>query len=134
MTRKRVVLVALPALMEDLVRRACLADGEIDVELSIDSVDELRTQLARCKPDVVIAAVRDGDASATVLAMLQLRPMLRVLLIALSGAVADLYELRPEQTRLGPVSPTEIVRAVRDDGAHAGAWAMMTNADLRGEG
>lgn len=125
LNRKRVVLVALPALMEDLVRRACLADDSIDVVASTRSFDEMRMQLANRAVDVMIAAVQGGDETARSLAMLEARPTMRVLLIALNGAHADLYELRPHRTRLGPVSPAEIVRALQDAAAHTRAWASV---------
>jgi len=37
-------------------------------------------------------------------------------------AVGELFELRPRRTRLGALTPKEIVHAVLDDRAHASAW------------
>jgi hypothetical protein len=128
------VLIALPALMENLVRRACLADGEIDLEPSVDCAADPRAQRRLDLADVAIVGLRGGDSRAVVQSMLQQRPKLRVMLIELAAADAILYELRPEQTWLGPVSPTEIVRAVHDDAAHAGTWAMLTQGGGGGSG
>jgi DNA-binding NarL/FixJ family response regulator len=125
LNRKRVVLVALPALMEDLVRRACLADDSIEVVASTRSFDQMQLQLTNLAVDVMIAAVHGGDETTRSLAILAERPTMRVLLIAATGASADLYELRPHRTRLGPVSPAEIVRALHDDTEHAQAWASV---------
>lgn len=125
LNRKRVVLVALPALMEDLVRNACLADDSIEVVASTRSFDQMQLQLTNLAVDVMIAAVHGGDETVRSLAMLEQRPTMRVLLIAATGASADLYELRPQRTRLGPVSPAEIVRALHDNAEHAQAWASV---------
>lgn len=115
------------------MRRACLADGEIDVEASLDCVADWQAERQLDGVDVAIVGQRAGESSAFVRAMLQERPMLRVMLIELADAHAVLWELRPEQTRLGPVSPTEIVRAVHDDEAHVVRWATLTQTSGRGE-
>lgn len=120
--------------MENLVRRACLADGEIDLEASIDCATDPRLQHQLQAADVAIVGWRGGDSPTVVRSLLEQRPTLRVLLIELAAADAVRYELRPEQTWLGPVSPAEIVRAVHEDEAHAGAWAMLTRSGGRGGG
>lgn len=124
-TRKHVVLVALPRLMEDLVRRACIADGAISVEESTASLDDLLPGLMTSPADVVIVGIRADDMPSIPRALLERRPRLRVLLVAMRDADAELYELRPHRARLGAVSPAEIVRAVRDDEAHDEAWTAL---------
>lgn len=125
LTRKRVLLVALPTLMEDLVRRACEVDDTIELGPSLASLEEMRLELRRREVDVVIAGVTHGDGAEMPLAVLELRPRARVLLVAVRDAVAELFELRPQRTRLGAVTPGDIRRAVGDDGVHATTWANL---------
>jgi hypothetical protein len=126
------VLIALPALMENLVRRACLADGQIDVETCIDWVTDARAQRHLHTADVAIIGLRGDDSWAGVRSVLEQRPVLRVLLIEVAAADAVLYELRPEQTWLGSVSPSDIVRAIHDDDAHARAWSTLSDGTIGG--
>jgi hypothetical protein len=130
-TPKRIALIALPALTKDLVRRACLADGTIEIDVTIDSVAELCTELTHRRLDAVIAGATPGEMSPIPLAALQLQPTLRVLLITARDGVSELFELLPRRTRLGDLTPTEIIRAVRDDGAHATAWSGLGDDESR---
>jgi hypothetical protein len=131
LNRTRVALVALPSLMQDLVRRACQADCEIEVGPSIESLSELTRDFMR-EIDVVIAGVRTREDADRALTVLALRPPVRVLLIAAQDGVAELFALRPQRTRLGAVTPADIVSAVRDTAPHAAAWAGLGGPSLEG--
>ena len=128
LTPKHIALVALPVLMEDLVRRACMADGTIEIDDSIRTVEGLCAALGSRQLDAVIAGAIDGDTSPIPPATLQLQSTLRLLLITARDGVAELFELLPHRTRLGDVTPMEIVRAVQDDRRHASAWAALRHA------
>ncbi|HEV8495440.1 MAG TPA: hypothetical protein VGQ56_01175 [Gemmatimonadaceae bacterium] len=120
--------------MEDLVRRAFLAGGTIEVDRSIESIDDLRAELSRHRVDAIITSVAPGDMSPIPLAALQLQPRLRVVLITIDAGAGELIELRPQRTQLGEVTPSEIVRVVEDDGAHARTWADLVEAPIVGRG
>jgi hypothetical protein len=118
--------------MEHLVRRACQADDEIEVFPSIGSLSEMRSELMRREVDVVIAGITSGDDAGLALALLALRPRVRVLLIAAQEGVAELLALRPQRTRLGAVTPADILRAVRDSSTHAADWADFDDPGVDG--
>ena len=111
--------------MDDLIRRACLAESDIDVAPSIRQIEEMRNELGH-RPyddiDVVIAGVSDRSATGLPRALLERHPRTRVLLLELHGGIGALYELIPHHERLGPMSPSEIVRVVRDDATRAEMW------------
>jgi len=111
--------------MEDLVRRACLAGGTVEVEVSVHTIDELRAELSRRRVDAIIAAKTPNEMSLMPLTALQIQPTLRVVLITTDSGVGDLIELRPQRTHLGEMTPSEIVHVVNDDAAHVRSWAEL---------
>lgn len=127
MTRKRIAIVALPPLMEELVRRACSSDPTVQlVERSVGTLDAFLHETTPLNVDVVITCVDLNSASMS-RALLDRHPSVRVLMIEKRDGEAMLYELRPFRTFLGPVSPVELMRAVKDDTAHTNAWSMLSN-------
>lgn len=110
--------------MEDLVRRACQAEAGIEIGASLATLPPSDTHQP-LDADVLIAGVTDGGDSELPLAVLETRPTARVLLIEVHDAVGELFELRPRRTRLGALTPTDIVRAVLDDREHASAWSEL---------
>jgi DNA-binding NarL/FixJ family response regulator len=65
--------------------------------------------------DVAIIGARQPDDSALVRQVLQASPSTRVLIIAMNGGSAVLWELRPHKVRLDDVSPESLIRAIRAD-------------------
>ena len=127
MIPKRIAIVALPPLMEELVRRTCGSDPTVLlVERPDETLEAFLHATGRLKVDVVITCADLNSASMS-RALLDSDPTVRVLIIERRDGEAMLFELRPFRTLLGPVSPVEILRAVKDDTAHADAWAMLNN-------
>ncbi|MCC7052809.1 MAG: hypothetical protein IT355_06040 [Gemmatimonadaceae bacterium] len=126
-------MVALPALMEDLVRRACASDASVEViEPSVATVDEFLRQPALCDVDVIITAGTRAAARRTPRALLLGRPTARVLLIEQDAGEGVLVELRPARTTLGLVSPPELLRAIAGDEAHRSAWRALDASQAAG--
>jgi hypothetical protein len=119
--------------MEDLVRRACLAGGTIEVEVSVNTVDDLRAELSRRQVDAIIAAKTPNEMSLIPLTALQIQPTLRVVLITTDSGAGDLIELRPQRTHLGEITASEIVHVVNDDAAHVRSWAELTGNPATGK-
>jgi hypothetical protein len=111
--------------MEDLVRRACQAEAGIEIGPSLATLPSPSDERVALDADVLIAGVTDGGDSELPLAVLETRPTARVLLVEVRDAVGELFELRPRRTRLGALTPGDIVRAVLDDREHAAAWSML---------
>lgn len=67
--------------------------------------------------DVAIIGARRPDDSTLARQVLQASPSTRVLIIAMNGGSAVLWELRPYKVRLDDVSPESLIRAIRADTA-----------------
>lgn len=65
--------------------------------------------------DVAIIGARHSDDSVLARQVLRASPSTRVLIIAMNGGSAVLWELRPYKVRLDDVSPESLVRAIRAD-------------------
>jgi hypothetical protein len=74
-----------------------------------------RTKLLEAieRADVAIIGARQADDSALARQVLQASPSTRVLIIAMNGGSAVLWELRPYKVRLDDVSPESLIRAIR---------------------
>jgi DNA-binding NarL/FixJ family response regulator len=68
--------------------------------------------------DVAIIGTRQPDDSALAGQVLRASPSTRVLIIAMNGNSAALWELRPYKVRLDDVSPESLIRAIRANGEH----------------
>jgi len=117
--RTRIVLCGLPRLLADILR-ATIADHP-DLELAGELVghespwDDPRTQTA----DVVLHGSGNGADQETARALLYATPRSRVFQLTASGADTYVYELRPERTFLGELSPQELVDAIKSRGPAA---------------
>lgn len=126
-------MVALPVLLEDLVRRACTDDGSVTVVApAATSVTAFVQTPALHDVDVIITAAGVRDDSSDARALLECVPTARLLLIEQVAGTGVLVELRPTRSVLGPVSPPELLRAVTDDRAHRAAWQTMDDRSWQG--
>jgi len=118
----RVVLAEMPAMLRDIVKNILDRQPGINViELAADS--SLRDVLERTEADVLIVGASEPADSAVPRQVLSALPLTRVLMLAIDGQSAVMYELRPHQTPLGEVSREALVRAIRVRAAHAAWWS-----------
>lgn len=104
----RVVLAGVPDLLRVIVVDAVERADDLCVVGEVPSLDAVAADA-----DVVIAAL-DGDRLPSgALDLMYARARLAVLGIVLASGDAQLWQLRPHCTRLGDVSPEELVSAVR---------------------
>jgi DNA-binding NarL/FixJ family response regulator len=115
----RILLVAMPRLMRDIVTAELLAQPDMKLigvcDTSVGLVDEIRDGA----PDFVLIGAEHG---CSVQALFEERPWMRVLEIEPLGADAHLYELRPRRVDLGPMSAAELVTTICN-AARAPRWA-----------
>lgn len=96
------------------------AEPAIELVGTARTVQGLPRQLARLKPDVVVLGCNDVELAA---ALLEQQPHLTVLAVAEEGETAWLYVLTLEQTRLGALSPSTLVHAIKEATEPAAAGA-----------
>lgn len=86
--------------------------GAADLELlSIDPVPEWR--LDQVGADVVIAGATDPDDRRVAARLLKLAPRIRLLMVAINGRTAAMYELRPHQTLHRAITQSGLIAAIR---------------------
>ena len=120
MASTRILVAALPLLLEEIVVRALGTEPGIELVGKTPKVQGLPRKVARLRPDVVVLGCNDVELSAS---LLELQPHLTVLAVAEEGETAWLYVLTLKQTRLGALSPATLVDAIKEatDPVAAGA-------------
>jgi hypothetical protein len=63
--------------------------------------------------DVVIAGTEEPADTELAVRLLSMAPRISVLMVATSGHTAAMYELRPQQTPLGDITPASLIAAIR---------------------
>jgi chemotaxis response regulator CheB len=108
----RILLVAMPQLMSDIVELGLNAQPDIEVVGVLDSVSSLAGVASVTRPDFVVLEV-EGALPEECGAVFAQRPQLRVLGLEQEAAEAAMYELRPQRRSLGAASPSELAVAIR---------------------
>jgi len=106
----RIVLVALPRILEEIVTDILRSQRNLEVAGTIRKVDGLPRKVARKRPDVVVLG---GDDAPLAAALLEQSPRLKVLAVTEEDQTWWLYGLTAERTRLGALTSTRLVRAVQ---------------------
>lgn len=68
---------------------------------------------AQTRPNVVVLGVREARLPDDCRSLLEAFPRVRVLAVVDDGRRAFVYELRPQETALGEVSPEGLLDAIR---------------------
>jgi DNA-binding NarL/FixJ family response regulator len=110
----RILLVAMPHLMCDILEQGLRTQPELEVVGVLDSLSSLATEARRAQPDVLVLGVDGQQLPPECGPVFAQRPDLRVFAIELDAAEAALYELRPRRVPLGSVSPAALAVAIRD--------------------
>ena len=111
MKSTRILLVALPRMLEEIVSHVLSSQRGLEVAGTMRTVDQLPRKVARARPDVVVLG---GDDPPLAAELLQQSPRMKVLAVAEEGRDSWLYSLTPERTRLGALSSARLVRTVRN--------------------
>jgi DNA-binding NarL/FixJ family response regulator len=116
--RIRILLVAMPRLMRDIVEAALRAEPDMTLVGMPDETAGLVDEIGATEPDFVLIG---SDHGYSVPSLLCERPSMRVLEIEPRAADVHLYELLPRRVDLGPVSANDLVAAIRT-AARASRW------------
>jgi hypothetical protein len=96
-------------MLRDIVEEAILKQS--DMELIADALELSST------PDVAVVGTTEPEESSDATTLLAQWPRSRILMIAIGGHDAVMYELRPHKTRLGEMSPARLIDAIRGTAA-----------------
>jgi hypothetical protein len=99
-----------------MIEQAVGAQPDMTVVGTIRSVRELAASTSAKRPHLVVVGLKDACLPPECEAALTEQPALKVLGIEYDAGSAQLYELTPTCQAIGPVSPKEIVEAIRAAG------------------
>lgn len=115
----RVLLLEMPQLLRGILEHAIHSSR--DCELIVQPASEEISRDPMEHPDIVILGLASADDSARVSSLLARWPRAQVLTVMPAGDEAVVYEMRPHKKTLGPMSPTEVVAALRE-AVHRNRW------------
>jgi hypothetical protein len=105
--RITVVLASMPRLLHDLVKET--VEAQPDLEL-VGEIDE--PVLDDC-PDFLVVGVETEELPEAYRELLFACPRMEVVAVTEEARLGFLYELRPQATPLGEISPTVLLEALR---------------------
>jgi len=114
----RILLVAMPGLMRDIVRAELVGQPDMKLIGVFDTTAGLVDEVRDSAPDFVLVGAEHG---CPVQPLLENRPWMRVLEIEPQAADAHLYELQPRRVDLGEMSAADLVTTIRRT-ANAPRW------------
>jgi DNA-binding NarL/FixJ family response regulator len=121
--RIRIAFVALPPMLESIVRDVVAAQSDMEVVDSPGRADA--SAAAEIDADVVVVGRGAGGDEALV-ELLDARARQRVLAISSDGRSGALFELVPTERALGDISPASLVSAIRRS-----AWTQTRGDAVR---
>jgi len=107
-----VILVGVTGMLSQIIK-GILDEPDIRVRASVPLSQSIISKAATTDAEVVILADENRSMPGAVHEILSELPRTKVLTIRDDGRETFLYELRPLQTRLGQVSATTLLEAVR---------------------
>ena len=108
----RVLLLGMPTMLRQIVRRIAEDAPELDVVAELPDADLESPEVLDAEPDVVITGA-DPASEDAVTKLLRRRRAIRVLGISADARHVTLYELRPQRIPLGELAPATLVTAIR---------------------
>lgn len=109
----RVLLVHMPAMLRDILRRAVATQPDMSVVAEVADVEQLHALEAVVAPDIVIIGLDEKDLPPSCLHLLELRPNLKILILAAAGRTAILYASGAPAMQVPEVSAEGILQAIR---------------------
>jgi DNA-binding NarL/FixJ family response regulator len=117
----RILLIAVPPLVGDVLRSAAAPDVSIVGDIS--ATEALVAHVDRTDANVVLYGADDSGLPARCRQLLDSRVGVKVTVISMDARRATLYELRPHRELLGEVAPDGLLDALRTALARAdAAW------------
>jgi DNA-binding NarL/FixJ family response regulator len=116
----RVLIVDMPRMLREIVRRSVEADTDFTVVGELDDMASVVEAAERTEAQFVVADVGVTEL-AGVERLLEVLPHVKLLGIARDGRQGFLYELRPQRIPLGELSPETLLDVLRVAAGLAGA-------------
>ena len=104
----------MPRILRDLLADILSAEPGMELVDGSDALlDPTSDALARTETDVLIVGLEVDELPLICAELIGRLPRVKLLALKGMGREICLYELRPTRTRLGPMSPTDLVALIR---------------------
>jgi DNA-binding NarL/FixJ family response regulator len=111
--RTRILLVEMPRMLCDIITDVVASQSDMIVVGELPGRAGLLAAADRTRADVIVFGLGDADLPDDCAPLFEAHPHIRLLGVAADGRRAFLYELRPQRTPLGEVSPQALLDAIR---------------------
>jgi len=111
--RTRILLVEMPRMLCDIITDVVGSQPDMVVVGELPERADLIPAVDRTQADVVVLGLRDSELPDDCTPLFDAHPRSRLLGVAADGRRAFLYEMRPQRTPLGEVSPQGLLDAIR---------------------
>ena len=98
----------------DIIGNALTTQHDMEVVGHVRNRFGLSSLVAETRTDVVVLGLPDATLPPDCERLFDTHPQIRLLGIAADGRRAFLYDLRPQQSPLGEVSPERLVEVIRE--------------------
>ncbi len=112
-TRTRVLLWDMPAMMRDIILQVLERESDLQVAVPAEKTSTLLDASKKYMPDIIVTSLGEDGADTTYRNLLLECPRVKVLDVRSDGRNGYLYALRPERKLLGEISPESLVIAIR---------------------
>jgi DNA-binding NarL/FixJ family response regulator len=115
----RILIAGIPRILREMIERAVAAQPDMEVVGWSADDTHLADTLAEVDADVVIFGTADHDLTPPAQNVLDRRARLKMIGIADDDGQVFLWRLLPVRSPVRAVKPSEILAAIRDEGAAA---------------
>jgi chemotaxis response regulator CheB len=114
MTRVRILLVGLPALLHDILSESLARERDVEMLATAANQEDLETLVRRARPDVIILGSMGSEAASVVNGIQQIAPSIVVIAIAQRGDRATVFSPSQAPLEIADVSTDVILKAIRE--------------------
>jgi len=111
--RIRILLVGIPRMLSDIISDAVAREPDMEIVGAPPDDGRLVSAATQLGAEVVVARLSGLGLSPDVGMLFDAHPRIQVLGVADDGRSTFLYQMRPQRTLLGALSPQELAAAVR---------------------
>ena len=109
----RTVVVTMPAMLRDLIKRLALGRVELEIVGEFKARHALMRRLGKIRPDLVVIGLRRNEGDAVIRTLLGAIPTAKIIAFPASGRAASGFELRLYHTDLGDAPPEGLAEFIR---------------------
>jgi DNA-binding NarL/FixJ family response regulator len=106
----------MPRMLRDIIEDTVSDQTDMQVVACLEDRQQMLSRVTETDAEVVVLGMSDGDLPDESLHVFEAHPHLRLFGVTADGRRAFLYELRPQRSALGEISPQGLVEAIRGGG------------------